>query len=89
MPNRALILFTLELGSSTTVFTLMQSDALSSPGTESDDTFNADFDNMDIVDISFLDCRDMNVDEYRGDNQFDGDSDSNDEDHWKNDYPGS
>ena len=89
MPNRALILFTLELGNSTTVFTLMQSDALSSPGTESDDTFNADFDNMDIVDISFLDCRDMNVDEYRGDNQFDGDSDSNDEDHWKNDYPGS
>jgi len=65
----------------------MQNDALSSPGTESDDTFNADFDTMDIVDISFLDCRDMNVDEYRGDNQFDGDSDSNDEDHWKNDYP--
>jgi len=65
----------------------MQSDALSSPGTESDDTFNADFDTMDIVDISFLDCRDMNVDEYRGDNQGDGDSDSNDEDYWKNDYP--
>ena len=79
----------MEPGNSTTVFNLIQSDALSSPGTESDDTFNADFDNMDIVDISFLDCRDMNVDEYRGDNQFDGDSDSNDEDHWKNDYPGS
>ena len=26
----------------------MQNDALSSPGTESDDTFNADFDTMDI-----------------------------------------
>ena len=42
---------------------------------------------MDIVDISFLDCRDMNVDEYRGDNLSGADSDSNDEDHWKNDYP--
>ena len=29
----------------------------------------------------------MNVDDYRGDNQFDVDSDSNDEDNWKNDYP--
>ena len=58
-----------------------------STGTESDDTINPDFDTMDIVDISFLDCRDMNVDEYRGDNLSGADSDSNDEDHWKNDYP--
>ena len=31
----------------------------------------------------------MNLDEYRSGNldQFDIDSDSNDEDHWKNDYP--
>lgn len=65
----------------------MQSDAMSSTGTESDDTINPDFDTMDIVDISFLDCRDMNVDEYRGDNLSGADSDSNDEDHWKNDYP--
>lgn len=65
----------------------MQSDAMSSTGTESDDTINPDFDTMDIVDISFLDCRDMNVDEYRGDNLSEADSDSNDEDHWKNDYP--
>ena len=43
----------------------MQSDAMSSTGTESDqDTFNADFDAMDIVDISFLDCRDLNVGKY-------------------------
>lgn len=65
----------------------MQSDAMSSTGTESDDTINPDFDTMDIVDISFLDCRDMNVDEYRGDNLSGADSDSNDEDYWKNDYP--
>ena len=58
-----------------------------STGTESDDTINPDFDTMDIVDISFLDCRDMNVDEYRGDNLSGADSDSNDEDYWKNDYP--
>ena len=60
---------------------------LFSTGTESDDTINPDFDTMDIVDISFLDCRDMNVDEYRGDNLSGADSDSNDEDYWKNDYP--
>ena len=29
----------------------------------------------------------MNVDEYRGDNLSGADSDSNDEDYWKNDYP--
>ena len=51
---------------------------LFSTGTESDDTINPDFDTMDIVDISFLDCRDMNVDEYRGDNLSGADSDSND-----------
>ena len=36
----------------------MQSDAFSS--TESDNSFG-DFDQMDIVDISFLDCLDMEV----------------------------
>ena len=66
---------------------LKHSPTLFSTGTESDDTINPDFDTMDIVDISFLDCRDMNVDEYRGDNLSEADSDSNDEDHWKNDYP--
>ena len=58
----------------------IHSPTLFSTGTESDDTINPDFDTMDIVDISFLDCRDMNVDEYRGDNLSGADSDSNDED---------
>merc|ERR1712029_252646 len=62
----------------------MQSDAFSS--TDSDNSFVGDFDKMDIVDISFLDCRDMDTEkDYRED--FGNDSDSNDEDHWANDYP--
>ena len=62
----------------------MQSDAFSS--TESDNSFVGDFDKMDIVDISFLDCRDWEAEkDYRED--FGNDSDSNDEDHWANDYP--
>merc|ERR1712113_710613 len=61
----------------------MQSDAFSSTDSDVDQSNNfsaQDFDATNIVDISFLDCRDMA--EEDGD-----DSDSNDEDHWKNDYP--
>ena len=61
----------------------MQSDAFSS--TDSDNSFG-DFDKMDIVDISFLDCLDMEAEkEYR--DGFENDSDSNDENNWRNDYP--
>ena len=63
----------------------MQSDAFSS--TDSENSFKADdFDVTNIVDISFLDCRDLNEDEefYRNPCE---DSDSNDEDNWRNDYP--
>lgn len=65
----------------------MQSDAFSS--TESDQSFNAqDFDATNIVDVSYLDCRDMIEVEDAWRKVMDGDdSDSNDEDHWKNDYP--
>ena len=65
----------------------MQSDAFSS--TDSEQSFNAqDFDAVNIVDISFLDCRDIADDEEAWRKVMDGDdSDSNDEDHWRNDYP--
>ena len=63
----------------------MQSDAFSS--TDSENSFKADdFDVTNIVDISFLDCRDLNEDEEFYRNPC-ADSDSNDEDNWRNDYP--
>merc|ERR1712020_25393 len=70
----------------------MQSDAFSSTDSDVDQSniFSAqDFDATNIVDISFLDCRDMaEDDEDAWRKVMDGeDSDSNDEDHWKNDYP--
>lgn len=66
----------------------MTSDAFSSTESEhsciGDDFFKA----MDIVDVCFLDCRDYDEDELEWRNTMNGeDSDSNDEDHWKNDYP--
>ena len=70
----------------------MQSDAFSSTDSDVDQSniFSAqDFDATNIVDISFLDCRDMAEDDEEAWRKvMDGDdSDSNDEDHWKNDYP--
>ena len=71
----------------------MQSDAFSSTDSDADQSNNfsaQDFDATNIVDISFLDCRDMVADDEDAWRKvMDGDdSDSNDEDHWKNDYPG-
>jgi hypothetical protein len=66
----------------------MQNDAFSS--TESDRSLVADdFDALDIMDVRYLDCRDLEPEAdaaaWRAD--IGEDSDSNDEDHWKNDYP--
>ena len=63
----------------------MQSDAFSS--TDSDHSIIEDFDANDIVDISWLDCRDLQDDPEEVYRTMVEDSDSNDEDHWKNDYP--
>ncbi len=68
----------------------MENSAFSS--TDSDRSLMADdFDAMDIMDVRLLDCRDLEHDNDEVWNQArfntGEDSDSNDEDNWRNDYP--